>query len=431
MLAGWVAFAVGARGEIRDNSFLWHVRAGLIQLDLGEVLTADPFSFTMQGAPWRTQSWLAELGYGWLDGLFGLAFVDLMLVGLGAMFLVAVSLYVWAVDDRPFAVGIYLVLTTVVQIGFWNPRPVVFSYVLFPLLMLAERDKRLRWSVPLLLWMWASVHGSFLIGAGYLVLQALRRRERDLAPMLAVSALASLATAHGWGVVETLWEFSRNTEALSGIREWATPDLLSVPFLPVLIALFLLMVASARGAIAKQDAWIVVPFVALVFSANRAVPSAWIALAPFVVAGLGAVRLPSSEPTAGQARVNAVAAAILIAVPLLIPRGGGISEEVFPVSALRYAGGSRMFHDDGTGGYLAYEYWPDRLLFVDDRAELYGERLTEFVRVRGGAAEWREVFERDAIDEALLSVDDPLAETLTLAGWKESYRDANWVLFRP
>ena len=73
LLVPWIGLVVGAASPIRDNSFLWHVRAGTLQLDLGHVLRTDPFSFTMQGAPWRTQSWLLELGYGllerWTNGL--------------------------------------------------------------------------------------------------------------------------------------------------------------------------------------------------------------------------------------------------------------------------------------------------------------------------------------------------------------------------
>ena len=38
-------FAAAAKA-ITDNSFLWHVRAGTLQLDTGEVLRSDPFSFT-------------------------------------------------------------------------------------------------------------------------------------------------------------------------------------------------------------------------------------------------------------------------------------------------------------------------------------------------------------------------------------------------
>jgi hypothetical protein len=63
----WIMAVVAARLPVRDNSFLWHVTAGRLQIEQGAVLTADPFSFTFLGAPWRTQSWLLELVYGLAD----------------------------------------------------------------------------------------------------------------------------------------------------------------------------------------------------------------------------------------------------------------------------------------------------------------------------------------------------------------------------
>ena len=47
------------------------LRAGELQLEIGRVLTTDPFSFTAGGEAWRTQSWLAELGYAWLEDVTG------------------------------------------------------------------------------------------------------------------------------------------------------------------------------------------------------------------------------------------------------------------------------------------------------------------------------------------------------------------------
>ena len=41
-----LGIVVAASRAIRDSSFLWHVRAGTHQLDLGSVIRVDPFSFT-------------------------------------------------------------------------------------------------------------------------------------------------------------------------------------------------------------------------------------------------------------------------------------------------------------------------------------------------------------------------------------------------
>ena len=89
---GLVALAIDAWAPIRDNSFLWHIRAGELQAQAGEVLVADPFSFTMLGEPWLTQSWLVELLYAWAEGLTGLGFVPYMILLVGGLTFVGVGL---------------------------------------------------------------------------------------------------------------------------------------------------------------------------------------------------------------------------------------------------------------------------------------------------------------------------------------------------
>ena len=40
------------------------------------------------------------------------------------------------------------------------------------------------------------------------------------------------------------------------------------------------------------------------------------------------------------------------------------------------------FHDDSTGGYLIWAEGPERLVYIDDRAELYGERAARHEQLK-------------------------------------------------
>ncbi len=40
-------------------------------------------------------------------------------------------------------------------------------------------------------------------------------------------------------------------------------------------------------------------------------------------------------------------------------------------AAIAAAGPGRFFHDDAVGGYLIYRDGPNRLVYVDDRVELF------------------------------------------------------------
>lgn len=428
LLLPWVALAVGSRKPVTDNSFLWHIRAGSVQLSSGRVLTEDPFSYTMQGEPWRTQSWLAELLYARLESWFGLDFVDPMMLIVAAVFLSVLGVFGFSVAKKPAIVALFLALTAVLIVAFWNPRPVVFSFVLFSLLLVVEKDEGLRWSMPLIIWVWAASHGSFVIGCGFLLLRAWQRRDPAWWRHAAAAGVVSLATAHGWGVVNMLLEFFTNRDALGVIREWGHPDFLTPPLFPVLVAVLALIVAAGAGRIQRRDGLLLVPFFLLAFSANRSVPPAWLGLAPLTLLGLATVRYEPSPPTHGQQRVNVVLAAALVMVPLLLPRPTGLDEERFPLVAADALTDQRVFHSDGAGGYLIYAQWPDRLVYIDDRAELYGDRLERFIEIRGLVPDWRSMLEADAPSQALLPPEQPIVEALERDGWQRTHEDDHWVV---
>jgi hypothetical protein len=67
-------------------------------------------------------------------------------------------------------------------------------------------------------------------------------------------------------------------------------------------------------------------------------------------------------------------------------------------------------------------------VYIDDRAELYGEEFADFVNARAAVPGWEEVFERFELSQALLKVTDPLSEVLMADGWIETYRDERFVL---
>ena len=426
----FAATIVASRLPVRDNSYLWHVRAGTVQLDQVAVLTSDPFSFTANGAAWRTQSWLADLLYGWGDRLWGLSVVT-PLVLIGAALLVAtIALRVHRVSPSPIATALGTVWIMWLTIGYFTPRPVLFSLMLFGLLLLAADTPKLRWSLAPLMWLWASVHGGFVVGLGYLVLDGLRRRDRArIADVIGATAVTVL-TAHGWGVWEIILKFFGSGQALDLIVEWLSPDFIGIEHFPFALGIVALIAGAIRGRLLARDLWVIAPFLLFAFTANRAVPIAALALGPYFT---GSVMLPTRAPKASKAtifqgRLNALLIVSVFLLPALVPLGGGLDRELFAVEAISHLGPERTFHDDGVGGYLIYAEWPDRSVYIDDRAELYGEGFVDFVQARAGHPVWREVIEEFQIRQALLKVEDPLAQILSVAGWEERYRDERFVV---
>jgi len=426
----WVALVIDAWAPIRDNSFLWHIRAGELQVDGGAVLTEDPFSFTMLGEPWLTQSWLAELFYSWgEDAAGGLGFVAPMLLILTVVTFVAIGLVAYRRSGSTMSTAIVSLLTVVLMISFLVPRPVVFSFALFGLALLAWDSPKLRWALPFIFWIWASTHGSFAIGLAYVGLSLIAEREWKWLPTAIVSGLVTLATAHGLGVVTMLLDFAEVGDTLALLSEWQRPGLTSPVFVPFLVGLALIAGGLITKRLPLRQLIVVVPFAILGASSLRAVPPAWIGLIPAVAAALGPVRL-GTERRLGMVPATVFAAFVLV-LPFTIKGDGQLSEERFPVVATQELENVPTFHDDRTGGFLIWAEGPEFLVFIDDRAELYGAHMAEFVAVRDGEEPWGPVFEEWGITQALLPADSGLTGEIVAAGWETVHEDDQFVVLRP
>ena len=435
LLVPWIGVVIAAAKPVADNSFLWHVRAGTLQLDLGHVLTTDPFSFTMHGASWRTQSWLIELVYGLLERWTGgLGWVRFELVLVAGLTFVLLALMVYRKSHNILATGLLMALFTWLALAFEVPRPVVFSG-LFLALLVAMLDEDMLWPVPLLLWVWAAVHGSWILGLGYLVLHSLatRRPIRKTTQTLGFSVVAVSLTAHGIGVWQILLEFFRNRDALSFITEWAIPNMLSPQNWPYPVLFALLMVAAVRGKLGLRALWVIVPFFLFGLTAGRSLYPAMLVLLPYAAAGWPErLRWRSATPSAVEARINLALGVVMVVVPLAIVLSApaGIDEDHFPVAASRYLTPGPVFADDSVGGYLIYSEWPEREVLIDDRAELYGaEFMSEFVKARQGAPVLEDLLSKYQIGQALVHPDAGVVRALRDAGWRVRYEEADrWMV---
>jgi hypothetical protein len=441
-----------AAGPLGDNSFLWHVRAGAAQWDLRRVLDADLFSYTMEGQPWRTQSWLAELIYAGLEGATGTVMwapVLVTVIGVAALALIGVAMY--GATRSTFSTAVWLVIAVWLAGSFAHPRPVIFSYLLLAALVLILRledgfvvhrsshhpqqrqslsvNHDLLWAVVPLIWVWGALHGSWLIGIGLLVLEAVRRRSWKVASVAGLSMVAVTFTAHGLGIWHIVWQFATNRDALQFLGEWGPPnfgDIVQGPFFLIIAGI---LVAAVRGRISLNDLWIVLPFMLAGRATERTVFPATIVLLPYAAAAFE-VRIPeASRRPATLAWVVAVLVVLVGAAALWLGEGG-FSEERFPNDeVLASIESDRFFHDDAVGGYLIYRDWPGAQVYIDDRAELYGaEAFAELRSARTGAYE--EVFERYGMTEAIVKPDWQLRDRLERDGWTVVVEDEFFLLMR-
>lgn len=422
--------AVASVREIADNSFMWHIRAGTAQLDLGRVLTSDPFSYASPDVTWRTQSWLAELGYGLLERWTGgLGWVGIALFVVAALTLVFVGLTIYSHVRSPYAVAVWLVVLAWLAVPYIQPRPVVLSFVFLALVALILRlDESVHWALVPSMWLWAALHGSWITGIGLIVLVAIQRRSWRLASFAGIGAVAATLTAHGLGAWQVLASFAGNAGALELIEEWKPPDFADPVQGPFVLLLVGVLIAATQGRITKRDLIVVVPFLLFGFTSRRAVYPAAIVLIPYAAQ----MWVPRRRPSSARGPLLVAAAVLvfaLVAAPLIVevPR---LDRTRFPSDlVLDVAGPQPFFHNDVIGGYLIWRDWPESQMFIDDRAELFGkEFFEEYQDVVAGRYE--EVFERYGMRAAIADPDWPLVTVLERDGWRAYYRDEHFVVLR-
>lgn len=426
--------ALLASRSIKDNSFLWHIRAGSVQLADERVISSDPFSFTMFGAPWRTQSWLAELVYAYAEEwTSGLVWANIMIFALGVLTAGLIGIAIYRGTRSPVTTGLAMIAMIWLAGPFLQPRPVLMSYVLIAALVVVLQNRdRLIWLAVPIIWIWAGIHGSWVIGGGLLVLEWLATFDRRVLKAGMAALVATLLTAHGVGVWQIVWDFAGARDALALMEEWKVPDFGDIVQAPYFLLLIGIIVAAMRGKLKPRDLIVILPFLFFGMTSRRAVFPAAIVLAPWAALAIPAIRVPRSS-TSTKVAGTVLALLTLVAVsPLILNPLGVLDDERFPTGEINKAlVGRHLFHDDGVGGFLIYDEWPERFVYIDDRAELFGsELLLEYHGITQGR--YAEAFELYGFDAALSRKDWPLTEVLESDGWTRVVEDETFVvLFEP
>jgi hypothetical protein len=440
----------------------YNVRAGQLILETRRFLETDPFTFSAAGQSWIDQQWGAQvllaLGFGALSWA-GLAVIRALLVGL-VFWLVYRSCRSAGTDQRTAA---WLTLVafgvSLVALGL---RPQLVGMVLFAAvgLLVVERARMPRrlWLVPLLVAVWANVHGSFifgpaLVGVAFLQDAVDRRPEaRRTGIVLGASMISSCLTPLGPGVWAYVASLSTNPAVRELITEWQPTSPLTVPgavFCLSAIAvaagiLFLrrrMLDASLGGSLIAL-AWLAILFVLAAYT-QRAV--AWWALgAPVVMAGLlGPFAERRREARSAANGAIAVTLAILVAVllpiwrptdPLTGPAGlltdapAGITRTLVAT----VGPDTRVFNPQRWGSWLEFAV-PRAKVFVDSRVEALSSAIwADEGAVSRGDPSWPAILDRWGVTVVVASNREQAALLPRIRSddrWREAYRDNDGAIF--
>jgi hypothetical protein len=397
----WLIVVLGAIGLMalaRVPSAIdlaYHVKVGELMVAEGALPRTDALAWTTAGRPWLDQNWGAQLVlYGiWRLGGFPLVVVVNALVAVATWALVAAACRRRTANLRLIA-GAVLAGYAATAATF-SARPQMFSLLLFAvelyLLEAARTRPRAALAIPLLMPLWANLHGAFVVGVGLLAIEvaaAVWRRDRSGAVRYLLVTAASVAglLVNPWGVGVLGYAISLPTNRVVSklITEWAPTSIHDLTGILVLGAVVVLVVALV-GAPAPQRVPEQLLRMALLgglaFWAVRGV--AWFGLAlPVALCALARPRpLRSVGEDRGVPAVNVlVLATLVVGLVVASPLGKRALGDSRPqLTAAPEATADwlaanpqpgRMFNYQAWGSYLEFRLGPRVQVGFDSRIEL-------------------------------------------------------------
>ena len=452
ILVGAAFGAASVTLPLGDNDVFWHLATARETLAHG-LVRSDLFSWTVAGQPVPTDQWLGQLLWYWAYLAAGWPGI----LGLRAMAVaVLVGAIVWsALRERPRAPLVALIaalpaiaLSRLVSVE----RPELFGFLCFaalvPLLRSARAGSdRALVALPILIAVWANLHGSFALGVALVIAVAAEgairddpARRRGYLLAAGAAAFATLLTPAGVGVWTAPGLHLLRPPRM--IQEWAVPDVTTVPGL-VFAAAIVLTFATAALAPARERtaAFVLLPVLFIALTAARQTPFFAIAAAPFLARhGPDALavlvryrrrRAPAALAALPGPRVDLAAAilglALVTGAVAIGPDGPDLAR--YPSAAVpALATGPGLLNDYDWGGYLIWAA-PGTPVFIDGRLTPYlTDVLAEYTTVVGARAGWRETLARRGVRELLVRPDAPVAVRARELGWTVRFLNDTTVL---
>ncbi|MFK7989342.1 MAG: hypothetical protein AB8I08_25210 [Sandaracinaceae bacterium] len=439
--------------KLGGADLFWHVRAGQWILEHG-VSSSDPFSHTADG-PWRYTEALAAVTLAVVHragGFTGLilfhALLGAVLAGLVWLLSAARRPGVNAVVVGAFAAGSHAAMA---------PKPQMFSYLLFALLLLwlresERRQHAVKWllPLPLLFGLWANLHRGGIIGVAVLLAAltsaALHRRERVplLLLVLVLSAAALCLNPAGTFYLTSAFDVVSRVSFASHIAEWAplTVDGFLAHHWPLAPLGVLALVGAFQGDAPEAKIRVGTPTLVFLGTAllaarsARLLPFVAIAAAPLAARALDGLAkrvTPWARPRLLDVGGLVLALALIAARYLgAVPpgfRGLGVMESRVPVGIAEFLGQSpppgRMFNALDFGGYLIFALGPEVPVFIDGRNDtLYDPAfVTQVFEAGRSAAHFQRVTEDRDIGFAVVRWSGP-----SDASYRFLHADPDWVL---
>ncbi|MGF6307241.1 hypothetical protein ABIB82_001613 [Bradyrhizobium sp. i1.8.4] len=451
MACGVYALLLTVGGRLlADPDTYWQIAVGRWILDHYALPSADIYSFTKAGEPWVSSSWLAQVLFAKAYDLAGWTGPAALAAACSAATFALLTAILSRALPAIYA-SLIALAALVLTCGHLLARPHVLVMPVMIIwangLMTASerREAPSFWLLPLIA-LWANLHGGFLFGlvlVGAFALDAmwnaLPAQRLSLALHWVAFGIGALAaccvTPYGWGSILASLRILGLGELLHLISEWMPANFgqvdafglsilgligatlhyrVKLPLPRIVLVLGLLHMALSHARNVELFA-LLLPLAVLTPVATQ-----------FGLQATGAIRLkvaPAAILIAGLCAWTSVVAArqVISPPPIYSPASA--------VDAMKAHNVKRVLNDLQFGGYLIWRQMP---VFIDGRAELYGEtfgvtfsRALQLKDVNG----FLNLLKTNDIDAVMLDPTTPASKLLDhIGGWQRLYADERVVV---
>jgi hypothetical protein len=343
-----------------------------------------------------------------------------------------------------------------------------------------SRTNRAPWLLVPLMLVWANTHAGFALGLALVALmcagialdelmrqgaglmrERVRRAWARARPLcLIFVACAAVVPLNPSGLHLFSYPFETlGSRSMQYIVEWLSPDFHqpnAQAFALLLLATFVALALSPKrarasdvlllsvAAYASLRAWRNIPFFALV-AAPMLAEHAWKIIESIRISRRDAKKV---EPAIAIGARSTTWIALNVAALVCLPLGlcvlrvvsaarnqPSVEAQKYPAAAVEFLRGRReagpLFNAYGWGGYLVWKLYPARLVFIDGRADVYGDSLLEeYLRAENGEPGWRATLDKYKVGAVMIRPDAALASLLVEdARWGKVYEDKQAVIF--
>ena len=337
------------------------------------------------------------------------------------------------------------------------------------------QSSRLIWILVPLMILWVNLHSGFALGLAILAIYVFGEavsqigsqdaaRPRITFHSLRTSPLGTLGLVllacllivplNPNGATMYVYPFETLTSRAMQlyIQEWFSPDLHLLefqPFAALLLGTLAAISLSGRRVSLTQTLLLIGSAYAALRS-GRNIPIFAVIAAPILAEHVwqiissrgwadalrGSTRTPRRLGLLNSVLLLVIVVAGLGRVAMVIANQGAVERATFPAAAVDFLQAQKVtgtiFDSYGWGGYVMWRLYPTARVFIDGRADVYGDAFieNEYMKAYRGGVDWRTPLDRYSVRTVLVEPDAPLAAQLAQdAAWRQVYADKQAVVF--